>query len=420
MMSALTIEYRSSARGDGERHVRAVTARARGLHRRRRGQHARPSSPSSARCSPGSSPGRWRCGSCCGSAAAGGPVARQARHRRRHSWPHKREGANPTSRIESDDRHRSQPECENRHHMTSRIRALIAVTLTPLLCLFCATRTHGESDRARCPSDGKTYLQVLGSGGPMHAEGRGGSASALWLLRPSGGCRRHGRRHACGARACGSSAGERRSSAHHTPARRPCVGRGGFSVGRDGRGTSGDARRGGPRQQQRLVSSLPEFFERLIGPKGAFPTLERPPSGKCPSCSSRLCRRRNRGPSRCASTRESRSQRSRCPTSQHPRSHYRLDGPTFSVVFAGDQWDLILGSRSLPPPRTCWWCTPPSTIAPAKNGRLDDMVGGIPESGSSDRAREAESDGSCSAISWASRETPSKPGAGRWLISTAC
>jgi ribonuclease BN (tRNA processing enzyme) len=67
--------------------------------------------------------------------------------------------------------------------MTSRIGVLVAATLAPLLCMSCAAPPGGGSDRTRCSSDGRTYLQVLGSGGPMHAEGRGGSAYALWLSR---------------------------------------------------------------------------------------------------------------------------------------------------------------------------------------------------------------------------------------------
>lgn len=66
---------------------------------------------------------------------------------------------------------------------------LVTVAL-PVLCIFsmCTVRCATAADRNAGPCDvsGGSALQVLGSGGPMHGQGRGSAAYLIWLMgRPS-------------------------------------------------------------------------------------------------------------------------------------------------------------------------------------------------------------------------------------------
>ena len=243
--------------------------------------------------------------------------------------------------------------------------------------MSCGTGNDIESDRTRCPSDGKTYLQILGSGGPMHAEGRGGSAYALWPSgRPVIVVDMGADTPAALARAGASPGSIEVLLISHLHADH-VSGLADFLWGEIVAERKAPLVVAGPDSNSDTFPALPEFFERLIGPKGPFPTLAGLQSGN---------------PFALQLTTMSVAQSAPQPVGEHqgikitalsvshgvaPALAYRLDGAAFSIVFAGDQSGLN--------PRFAEFASTADVMVMhaivndrAKDHRLDGIVG-IPE-----------------------------------------
>lgn len=225
--------------------------------------------------------------------------------------------------------------------MTALIAGRGAVGL--LLILFGACAPGGpdsatnEANRSQCPRDGRTYLQVLGSGGPMHAEGRGGSAYALWLsgrapiVVDMGGDTPTALARAGVVPASIEVLLLSHLHADHvsgvpdflwgemTAQRRLAL----VIAGPDGNGED--------------FPGLPEFLERLIGAGGAFPTLRGLQSAAPFPLQVLTLAAAHPTPQPVLEHDNIAITALSVPHGAAPALAYRLDGPRFSIVLGGDQ-----------------------------------------------------------------------------------
>ena len=216
------------------------------------------------------------------------------------------------------------------------MRVLVAVALL-LLCMSCASGGDVESDWTRCSSDGRTYLQVLGSGGPMHARGRGGSAYALWLSgRPMVVVDMGADTPAALARAGATPGSVEVLLISHLHADH-VSGLADFLWGEIVAERKSPLVVAGPDTNSDSFPALSEFFDRLIGPKGPFPTLTGLQSGnpfELQFTTITVAR------TQAQSVREHRGVKITALSVPHgvaPALAYRLENASFSVVLAGDQ-----------------------------------------------------------------------------------
>jgi ribonuclease Z len=133
----------------------------------------------------------------------------------------------------------------------------------------------------------------------------------------------------------------------------------------------------GPDSNSDLFPALPEFFERLIGPKGPFPTLSSLQRGKPFELQLTTLPVARSEPQPVREYKGVRITALAVPHGVAPALAYRLDGATFSVVLAGDQSGLH--------PRFSEFASNADALVVhatvndrAKDGRLDKIVG-IPE-----------------------------------------
>jgi ribonuclease Z len=221
-----------------------------------------------------------------------------------------------------------------------RVPILIAAALAPLLGVSCAARTGGERDRARCASDGRTQLQVLGSGGPMHAEGRGGSAYALWLAhRPVVVVDMGADTPAALARAGAPPGSVEVLLISHLHADH-VSGLADYLWGEMAAERQATLVVAGPDSDSDAFPALPAFVDRLIGPTGPFPTLSSLQSGKPFALQLTTMPVSRSDPQPVREHKGIRITALAVPHGAAPALAYRLDGATFSVVLAGDQSGL--------------------------------------------------------------------------------
>jgi ribonuclease Z len=229
-----------------------------------------------------------------------------------------------------------------------RVKSLTRVFLGPggllliplVSCGLNGPTVGNEAKPLQCPRDGATYLQVLGSGGPMHAEGRGGSAYALWRSdRPAIVVDMGADTPAALAGAGAQPASVEVLLLSHLHADHAS------DVSDFLWGEIVAERRqplaiAGPDSNNDAFPALPAFLERLFGAHGAFPTLSGLLTG---------------APFALRVTTLPVSLPTPQPVLEHggiaitalsvphgpaPALAYRLEGPRVSIVFAGDQSGL--------------------------------------------------------------------------------
>lgn len=211
-----------------------------------------------------------------------------------------------------------------------------------MLCLSCSPPPTADSARdqtaqSECQRDGHAQLQVLGSGGPMHAEGRGGSAYALWISgRPAIVVDMGADTPTTLARAGATPASVEVLLLSHMHADH-VSGVPDFLWGEMAAERRQALVIAGPEGNAKNFPSVSEFLERLIGMDGPFPTLAGLQNG---------------APFALQITTLPVSVPAAQPVLEHgavkvtafsvphgpaPALAYRLDGPDFSVVLGGDQ-----------------------------------------------------------------------------------
>ena len=214
--------------------------------------------------------------------------------------------------------------------------------LSLVLCAASLVETVAaqSADQPRCGSDGKIHLQVLGSGGPMHAEGRGGSAYALWQSgRPIVVVDMGADTPAALSRA-GAAPGTvdvlliSHMHADHVS------GVADFLWGEMAAERQRALVVAGPDSNTERFPALSEFFVRLIGPTGVFPTLSGLQSGKPFALQLTTLSVAQSSPQVVTEHEGVKITALSVPHGPAPALAYRLDGRTFSVVLAGDQSGL--------------------------------------------------------------------------------
>lgn len=196
------------------------------------------------------------------------------------------------------------------------------------------------TNRWQCPREGKTYLQVLGSGGPMHADGRGGSAYALWLSnRPSIVVDMGGDTPTALARAGAEPTSVEVLLLSHLHADH-VSGLADFLWGEMAAERQEPLAIAGPDSSSPAFPSLPDFLQRLIGAEGAFPTLKGLQSGAPFALQVTALPVADPAPQRVLERGGIAITALSVPHGAAPALAYRLEGPRVSVVLAGDQSGL--------------------------------------------------------------------------------
>jgi ribonuclease BN (tRNA processing enzyme) len=219
-----------------------------------------------------------------------------------------------------------------------------AVGLLLIVCASCVSAgpdtAIGEANRSQCPRDGKTYLQVLGSGGPMHAEGRGGSAYALWISgRPAIVVDMGADTPTVLVRAGAAPASVDVLLLSHLHADH-VSGLADFLWGEAAAERQQPLAIAGPDSNSPNFPSLPDFLERLIGAEGAFPTLKGLQTGAPFALQLTTLPVADPTPQRVLEHGSIAITALSVPHGAAPALAYRLEGPHVSVVFAGDQSGL--------------------------------------------------------------------------------
>lgn len=223
----------------------------------------------------------------------------------------------------------------------------IALAISGALVILGVSCTSGRPDSAidgtnpsRCPRDGQTYLQVLGTGGPMHAEGRGGSAYALWLSnRPAIVVDMGGDTPTALARAGAEPATVEVLLLSHLHADH-VSGLADFLWGEMAAERQQPLAIAGPDSNSPAFPSLPEFLERLTGAGGVFPTLKGLQSGAPFALQLTTLPVADPTPQRVLAHGGIAITALSVPHGAAPALAYRLEGPHVSVVLAGDQSGL--------------------------------------------------------------------------------
>lgn len=222
-----------------------------------------------------------------------------------------------------------------------RVTATVAVALS--LGILSAAEMQSPrvpgSNPPRCSTAG-AFLQVLGSGGPMHAEGRGGSAYVLWLSgRPVIAVDMAAEAPAALVRA-GAMPGTvdvlliSHLHADHVS---------GLSDFLWGEVTA--QRRAplvivGPPGNDEALPSTSEFLARLIGKAGAFPVMSGLQDGNPFALRVMTLRASPSTPQHVLKHQDVAISALSVAHGATPAVAYRLDAPGFSIVFAGDQSGL--------------------------------------------------------------------------------
>jgi len=221
--------------------------------------------------------------------------------------------------------------------------ALGPAVLLSMLCVSCALGppdSRQKTDQSHCPRDGATYVQVLGSGGPMHADGRGGSAYALWLSdRPAIVVDMGGDTPTALPRAGAVPASVEVLLISHLHADH-VSGLPDFLWGEMAAERRQTLAIAGPDGNGQDFPSLSDFLDRLIGADGPFPTLKGLRSGTPFALQVTMLPTSVSTPQQVLERGNVRVTALSVPHGAAPALAYRLDGPQFSVVFAGDQSGL--------------------------------------------------------------------------------
>jgi ribonuclease BN (tRNA processing enzyme) len=223
-------------------------------------------------------------------------------------------------------------------------RITLGVVGLSILCVSCVLNGRDsvldETTPSQCPRDGATYLQVLGSGGPVHAEGRGGSAYALWLAnRPSIAVDMGGDTPMALARAGAMPASVEVLLISHLHADH-VSGLADFLWGEMAVERHQALAIAGPDSNNQTFPSLPDFLERLIGPAGAFPTIKGLQNGAPFALQVMTLHVADPAPQKVLEHEGIAITALAVPHGAAPALAYRLEGPHVSVVLAGDQSGL--------------------------------------------------------------------------------
>lgn len=221
--------------------------------------------------------------------------------------------------------------------------SLTAVTLSLIVSVSCLSprdTVDGQDGPTRCPRDGQAYLQILGSGGPMHAEGRGGSAYALWLSnRPAIVVDMGGDTPTALARAGAMPASVEALLISHVHADH-VSGLADFLWGEMASDRRQPLAIAGPASNTEIFPSLPVFLDRLIGANGVFPTVRGLQDGAPFPLHVTTLSVDDRTPQRVFDQAGVAITALAVPHGAAPALAYRLEGPGVSVVLAGDQSGL--------------------------------------------------------------------------------
>lgn len=217
--------------------------------------------------------------------------------------------------------------------------AVVGALLAGPPCTEAATPDAGSpaaSAAQGCGRDGETALLVTGAGGPMHGEGRG---SAAYLLlhqrRPAALIDIGGDVPTALARA-GVDPGDIRMIliSHLHPDH--VAGLADFLWGEMVRGRQAPLTLVGPSGSERFPA-LDDFLQRQFGAGGVYPFMAGLLDGEPFALDARVVDARREASQEVLQTEDLRIAALPVPHGSAPALAFRIDGPAFRVVFAGDQ-----------------------------------------------------------------------------------
>lgn len=218
------------------------------------------------------------------------------------------------------------------------IGTILLAAITSGSCAPGESRTvSAETGRSQCRGQEEPYLQVLGSGGPMHAEGRGGSSYALWLAnRPVIVVDMGADTPAKLAHAGAMPGGVEVLLVSHLHADH-VSGLPDFLWGEMAAERHQPLAVVGPDSQSEEFPAFPDFLERLLGPDGAFPTLKGLQTGDPFALNITTLSTSDSAPQHVLDRDNISVTALSVPHGTAPALAYRVEGPNVSIVFAGDQ-----------------------------------------------------------------------------------